>query len=383
MGSHGYPPTISGVTLVVQKLARAMVARGHAVTVVTASERGEPYCDEDEGVQLIRVRSRKNPFWAEGPIPFISQSDLDSIVQDFAPDVMHVHEAALLGLQFRRLSDLVGLPLVASCHYVPRFVTQYLGGEFAEDWVESIAWTYSVWLLNQCDHVVFATLAHRKCFIEHGLEVPTTIISNGVDTNRYHQPNDQEDSVETRYNLPPEPRILFVGRLARDKSIDVLIRAMSVDSVGLHHARLFLVGRGDDRDQLEELVDELGVGDRVHFLGFVPEEDMPALYRTTDLFAIASTCEVQSLPTLQAMATGLPVVAADALALPEIVKDGVNGLLVSPGDVAGMASALGRIVCDPEMGLKMGRAGFATAQLHAETNTFDGYEDLYQRMLRS
>jgi 1,2-diacylglycerol 3-alpha-glucosyltransferase len=381
MVSHGYPPIVSGVTLVVQKVARAMVQRGHAVTVITASEGGEPYNDEDEGVQLIRVRSAPNPFWEEGPIPFIGREDLKDIVTEVQPEILHAHDAALLGLQLLRLSRNANLPLLATCYYVPRFVARYLtwNGE-PQEIVESMVWAYSTWLFNRFDHVVFATQAHRDCFLQNGLEVPITIISNGIDTNRYRPTNGHGEDVEICYGLPSRPRVLFVGRLAQDKEIDVLIRAMSYVCAE-REAHLLVVGRGDERARLERLAGEFGVQPYVHFLGFVPEEDMPALYRAVDLFAIASLCEVQSLPTLQAVATGLPVVAADAVALPELVREGVNGFLVPPGDPGAVANAMTRVLADPDLAVQMGQASLSIAHLHDETLTFDQYEALYWQIL--
>ncbi|HHX65323.1 MAG TPA: glycosyltransferase family 4 protein [Chloroflexi bacterium] len=378
VASHGYPPTVSGVTIVAQKLARAMVARGHDVAVITASERKEAYSDEDGGVRLIRVRSRNNPFWAEGPIPYISYNELEEIVDNFRPDVLHTHETALLALQFTRYCQQNGLPLLASCHYVPRFVVRYLSGDTAADSgpIESLVWAYSIWLLNRCDHVVFATPTHRRFFLEQGLKTPTTIISNGVDTSRYKPLNGQDEDIERRYDLPVGPRALFVGRLAKDKKIDVLIRAMNHIPAELN-VYLLLVGRGDDRKRLEELCDDLGLQDRVRFLGFVPEEDMPGLFRVADLFVISSTYEVQSLPTLQAMATGLPVVAANALALPELVSDGVSGHLVPPDDAYAMGQAMSCVLSDRHLAERMGQAGWAVSQAHAEQRTFDAYEALY------
>ncbi len=380
MASHGYPPTLSGVTLVVRKVARAMVARGHSVTVITAGEQGEPYTDNDDGVQLVRTPSWANPFWKEGPIPHITQPDLQRILDRVQPDLVHSHEAAFLALQFLRLNDRARLPLIASCHYVPRFVAQYVGGNKTDHLVENLTWTYSIWLFNRCSHVVFATSAHRKLFVDQGLEVGTTIISNGVDTARYRPSDDQDERVEILHALPPAPRVLFVSRLAQDKKIDVLIRAMSCVTAELE-AHLLIVGRGDDRERLENLAEELGLCRYVHFLGFVPEKDMPALYRAVDLFAIASTCEVQSLPTLQAVATGLPVVAVNAVALPELVRDELNGFLVSPEDVVAMAKAIVRILRDPKLAARLGEAGLAIAQAHAETHTFDSYEQLYRRLV--
>ncbi len=381
MVSHGYPPILSGVTLVVQKLARAMVRKGHDALVVTASEHGEPYLDQDQGVRLVRTRSAPNPFWGDGPIPFIRQGELDEIVDRFSPDLLHAHDAAIPGVQLMRLNHNRDLPNLATAYYVPRFVARYLTwNDEPQEAVESLMWAYSIGFFSHFGHVVFATQAHRGRFQEQGLKTPTTIISNGVDTRRYRPLDGSRENVETRYQLPPGPRILFVSRLAQDKEIDVLIRAMRPLGHRLE-AHLLLIGQGDDRTRLEGLVGELGLGRCVHFLGFVPEEDLPAIYRASALFAISSICEVQSLPTLQAVATGLPVVAAEAVALPELVHDGVNGFLVPPHDHVALAEAMGRILTDRALATRMGEASLWLAQRHSETDTFDRYETLYKRIL--
>jgi glycosyltransferase involved in cell wall biosynthesis len=292
---------------------------------------------------------------------------------------LHTHDAGFLGLQALRLSRKTDLPLLATCYFVPRFVAHYVtwDGEPHEA-IESITWAYSEWLFNRFDHVVFATYAHRQAFLAKGLEVPTSIISNGLDIERY-SPGPGNTRVAERYALPPGRRILFVSRIAQDKRIEILIEAMTRVSAELE-AHLLIVGRGDDRPRLEEMVAEKGLKDWVHFMGFVPEGDMPALYRLADCFAITSTCEVQSLPTLQAVATGLPVVAADAMALPELVHDGENGYLVPPEDPMATASALLKILQQPALAASMKQAGRRIAQAHDESRTFDQYEQLYYRM---
>ena len=385
MASHGYPPTVSGVTLVVQKVARAMVNRGHEVTVITASEHGDPYRDEDQGVRLIRIRATFNPFWKEAPIPFIGQGDLEDIVDEIAPDILHAHESAFLGMQMARLDNGSQLPRVASCYYVPRFAARYLSwNDEPREIVESLVHFYSTWFYNHFDHVVFSTSAHRDYFAGKNLIVPTSIISNGIDVERYRPPGpqtaEQDAEVEARYQLPPHPRILFVSRLAKDKEIDVLIEAMPA-LWAQHRAHLLLVGRGDDQERLEELTEELDLAHCVHFLGFVPEADLPSIYRLSDLFAIASICEVQSLPTLQGAATGLPLVATDAVALPELVHDGVNGFLVEPCEPEAVAAAAAKILGDPELAASMGQASLPIAREHAESRTFDRYENLYRETI--
>lgn len=380
MVSHGYPPIISGVTIVVQKLARAMVRKGHSVTVVSGICRGRGCGEDDEGVQLVQIGGVPNPWWRETKIPYIGHRALQEIVEDVQADILHAHESFFLGHKLAAVGHSLGIPTLASCHYVPRFLAQYAWIRPLQWITERVAWGISIRFLNRVDHVVFATASHRDAFLRSGLETPTTLISNGVDTSRYRPLEAGVRDVDSRLGLPPGPRILFVSRLARDKDIDVLIQAMP-EIWASKKAHLLLVGRGDDRDRLAGIVEQEGLEHCVHFLGFVPEEDLPALYNASDLFAMASTCEVQSLPTLQALATGLPVVLADAMALPELVEGGVNGYLVPPRDPEAMAAAILKILRNPDVAGEMGRQGLRVVQPHAEEHTFDLYADLYGRLI--
>ena len=384
MLSHGYPPVISGVTLVVQKVAREMVRRGHKVAVVTASDRGTPYPDQDQGVELLRVRSAPNPWWSEGRLPLLSYDGLQEIVAEVRPDVINTHDSGLLGMQLYRLEHKKGhVPELLTCHYLPRYVTHYVSvGDTVEEVIEEIAWEFTIRMINGFDHVIFPTRTQQQAFIEEGLKTASTVISNGLDISRYNPVGSGgEEDVVARYALPPGPRILVVGRLAKDKKIDVLIRAMG-DVTSTHEAYLLLVGRGDDRERLEGLVKSLDLRDYVRFLGFVPEEDLPALYRHSDIFAIASDVEVQSIPTLQAAATGLPIVAAEAAALPELVQTNTNGHLVPPDDPAALAGAIRHILADPELAKRWGQASIEIGHRHAEKETFDAYEKLYRAYSR-
>jgi 1,2-diacylglycerol 3-alpha-glucosyltransferase len=379
MLSHGYPPVISGVTLVVQKVAREMVRRGYQVTVVTASDRGPAYQDEDQGVKLMRIRSVPNPFWSEGRLPILSYDKLLDIVADVEPDIINTHDGALLSMQLYRLEhEKCHVPELLTCHYLPRFVTYYVhAGNVVERVIEDLTWEVTMRMINGFDHVIFPTRTQQQAFLEEGLKKPSTVISNGLNISHYSPNGHPEKDIEVRYALPPGPRILFVGRLAKDKKIDVLIRAM-VPIRSTHQGHLILVGRGDARQQLKELAESLGLRDGIHFLGFVPEEDLPGLYRQCALFAIASDVEVQSIPTLQAAATGLPIVAAKAAALPELVENNKNGYLVPPDDPSAFASAIQKILDHPELAARFGQASLEIGRRHAEEHTFHAYEGLYR-----
>jgi len=381
MLSHGYPPTISGVSIVAQKVARAMVRRGHEVTVVTASRDGQSAREEDEGVILERVNSWPNPYWSEGRLPITSLKQFRDIMNEVYPDVVHSHDSGLLGFQLVREDREGEVPKVVTCHFLPEFVTRYVG------WINSLkrpiektAWEVAVRLLNQFDRVVFPNTTHQQAFLSNGLEAPTTVISNGVDTKRYYPAPKDGDDLEKRYKLPKGPRVLFVGRVAKDKEIDVLISAIARPWAE-HGAHLLIVGRGDDASRLQELATSERLEHCTHFLGFVPEADLPGLYREIDIFTIAATVEVQSLPTLQAIATAKPVVAVNAASLPELVHSGENGYLVPPKDPQAMGRAYGKILGDPERARRFGETSLVISREHDEEATFDAYEALYEQLL--
>jgi glycosyltransferase involved in cell wall biosynthesis len=285
----------------------------------------------------------------------------------------------LLGLQLFRLDEEKSpVPEILTCHFLPKYVTYYVNvGDVIEQTLEDITWEYTIRVINNFNHVIFPTRTQQQAFIEEGLDTASSVISNGLNICRYNPTSDDDEDVVNHYELPPGPRILAVGRLAKDKKLDVLIRSMR-EIKPTHQAHLLLVGRGDDRDRLQDLAESLDLQDRVHFLGFVPEEDLPALYRQSDIFSIASIVEVQSIPTLQAAATGLPIVAAEAGALPELVNSGTNGYLVPPDDPAAFGDAFRQIIDSPELADKFGQASLEIGRQHAEKHTFDAYEKVYR-----
>jgi glycosyltransferase involved in cell wall biosynthesis len=382
MFSHGYPPTLSGVTLVVQKIARAMVERGHSVMIVTASEKHLPYRTEDQGVQLERILGIPNPFWWEGPMPIISPGAIRNLADRFKPDIIHTHDNGYQSLVLPMVKWDSSQKLIASCYTLPSFFTQFLKPGELESRIDMMMWRYYLRNLGHYEHVVFCTHTHERDFLAHGLSKPTTVISNGVNIERYHPGKEPGEDIETRYHLPQGPRVLSVGRLMKDKRLDLLIKAMRV-VCDAQEAHLIVVGRGSERRHLKTLIQKLHIEPYIHLLGYVPEEDLPALYRACDLFAIPSMVEVQSLPALQAAVTGLPIVAADSAALPELVRQGKNGLLVNPLNPAELGEAILFILCQPEKRRQMGQVSLEIGCAHDERLTFQAYDQFYRELAKN
>jgi glycosyltransferase involved in cell wall biosynthesis len=210
-----------------------------------------------------------------------------------------------------------------------------------------------------------------------GLRGPVHVISNGIDVTRFHPPLDEDASHPEEAR---KPIIFYVGRLDPEKGIDTLVRAMPY-VLSRHPAQLVLCGRGGHGAALRSLGEELGVSGSMRFAGFVPDDELPRQYRAATIFVMPSPVELQSIATLEAMASGLPVVAADAMALPELVKDGENGYLFRPGDPEALADRIATLLAEPEWAVRMGQASRKVAEGHRIELTLTAFEALYQGVL--
>jgi glycosyltransferase involved in cell wall biosynthesis len=194
---------------------------------------------------------------------------------------------------------------------------------------------------------------------------------------------DEMEYLHTKYGLDPlKPIILHVGRLDVDKNVTTLVQA-AARSIEQVEAQLVVVGDGYQRQVLEKLCTDLGIAKSAHFLGFVDQDgDLPGLYRQATVFATASETETQGLVILEALASGVPVVAVRATCIPELVQDSVNGHLVQPGSVRQMGDCLVRLLSSPERAREMGQAGRDLVSKHAISNSIRKHEELYQDLIQ-
>jgi glycosyltransferase involved in cell wall biosynthesis len=191
--------------------------------------------------------------------------------------------------------------------------------------------------------------------------------------------SDESARVRQRFGLRPEvPLFLFVGRVDREKRLDVLIEAvLLVPDLPLQVA---IAGKGGQKERLSKLAHDRGLGRRVVFLGYVPDDDLPRLLRAADVFVIPSEAELQSIATLEAMASGRPIIAADARALPELVEPGKNGYLFTAGSATHLAEVLRLMLGCRDAWLQMGAASYHMAERHDRAFTVQKYVELYARV---
>src|SRR5262249_52905265 len=303
-----YAPMVGGVPTVTRALARGLAERGHLVRLLVPSPGRRGRAAADDQVTVDFRRSVPWPWYDGMRLAWTSRSAARKLITAFAPDVIHIHSPLTLGGLARRVARQLCIPVVYTNHYLPenaRPACRRRSRVF-----DAAFYSYLVWFGNRSSHVTAPTSTALRLLRDRGLRGPSTVISNGVDLGTYG-PGPGSEEISDRYGLRTDcPVILTVGRLGREKGIDVLLAAAARLT---QDAQIAIAGIGPDEGRLRARAERLGLAaDRVRFLGFVPAAELPAVYRLAYVFAIPSAAELQSLTTMEAMATGIPVVAANA-----------------------------------------------------------------------
>lgn len=216
----------------------------------------------------------------------------------------------------------------------------------------------------------------RKSF-----KVTVEPLSNGVDLAQFG-PKKAPLRIYKKYRLPTDrPIVLYVGRVDPEKSISNVVTAFSGVLEAVPEALLVIVGDGTDRRRLTDLVEALGIQQSVRFLGRVMPPDVMEIYRTAQVFATASETETQGIVLIEAAATALPLVAVDAGAVRELCQHKKNGILCHPGDVEEMTDALVKILKNPDVRERYGKASLEIAKKHDLNRTLGRFVEIYEEAI--
>ncbi len=334
-----YPPNVNGAALATERLALELSKRKHEVSVVAPSTSFTHYKRKQENLTIYRLRSiliqKKQEFRVSPQL--LHTSEFKEIVREVRPDIMHVNQPFFLAQTAMAVAKEFDIPVVGTSHFMPENLTHYLHlPDQLEKMLNSGIWLLYSWLYGRLNLIVSATHTAADLLIKLRVGTKVEVISNGIDLHKFNTKNNGE-YLKKRYELPIKPTLLFVGRLDKEKNIQVLIRACAVikETVDFH---VVIVGKGKEEEPLKDLVEELSLQDIVTFTSYLPKKDLPNIYKIADIFVMPSIAELQSLVTMEAMACGLPVVGANAVALPHLIKDKRNGFLFKPGDYKELAA---------------------------------------------
>lgn len=375
MACDTFAPDINGAARFAERLAGGLARRGHEVHIIAASQDSFSgmRLEQHDGVDLYvhRMRSYRVPQHASArfTVPWLKK-DIKKILNQVEPTAVHIQSHLLMGRYTLWALAGTGIRVIATNHVMPENIIKYTFlPEFLHNWARRVVWKDAGKILGRVDVVTTPTRRAADLLEKSSGLSGVLAISCGINASRFanNTPTSNKD-----------PLFLFLGRLDDEKRIPTMLRAVA-SLTDYPNIKVELVGEGSEKARLQSLARELGIQDRVKFLGHILDVDLPGTYERCTAFVMPSIAELQSIATMEAMASGRPVIGADAMALPHLVHDGDNGYLFPPDDVPALAERMRRILeADDQELLRLSENSLHLIQAHDIERTVSIFEDLYR-----
>ena len=378
-------PTINGVATFARNLAHGLAEHGHEVMVIAPSQTGKRSKEVDGNHVIVRTVSVIFPFYQNFRISLNPAREVRKVIQDFDPDVIHIQMLLGIGQATMRYGNKMGIPIVSTNHAMPENLMDNL--RLLAPFSRPINYTISAYgsrFHSKADFVTMPTQSAIDMFkAGDRITVPMAPVSNGIDLRRF-MVGKAPAELYKKYKLPQDkPIITYIGRLDAEKHLPVLMKAFRRVLNEAPETHMLVVGDGTESSNLKVLARELGIIDCITFTGKVSDEELVQLHHVGTVFCMPSPAELQSIATLEAMASGQPIVAVDAGALKELCQDGVNGVLCKQDDDEAVAEGLLSFVTDAKKREQFSKQSIAIAQTHDLETTLNAFEDIYTDLINA
>jgi len=373
--TESFRPVINGVAVAVDLLSEEL-SRRHAVEIFAPRFPGyqDPHGENPGAIPVCRFASYFWPRNRDYPLAFpLSPANFRKF-RSSGFDVVHTHSPFALGQAGKRWARQLGIPVVTTYHTLYVAYSHY-AHVVPEPLMRALLRRLSRDYCNACDAVAVPTAPIRDVLLEYGVRTPITVIPTGLRLG----PKPQRDPEYPRkaLGIPADALVvLYGGRLAREKNLELLFEGFGRMARDVPNAWLLIAGSGPSERDALRMAEKTGAADRIAFAGFVPPERMTAVFAAADLFAFASLTDTQGLVLTEAKAAGVPAVSVNAYGPSAVVTDGVDGLL-TPNDPAAFAAALRRLLMDNDLRARMSAAAEQEAKKFSIEATTLAYEQLY------
>ncbi|WP_018410081.1 glycosyltransferase family 4 protein [Methyloversatilis thermotolerans] len=350
MVTETYPPEVNGVATTVARMAEGLRARHHAIQLVRLRQNPDDDAGRAERYEEVLLHGMQIPRYPHLKMGVPCTRALVALWTRARPDVVHIATEGPLGWSALRAARKLKLPVVSE------FRTNFhaYSRHYGVGWLRKPIVAYLRKFHNQTLRTMVPTEALRRELQRMGFE-NLAVVARGVDTTLF-SPSWRSEVLRARWGASPQTCVMLcVGRLAPEKNLSVLREAYRAAQVSGRQLKMVLVGDGPDRAALEQAWPD------VHFAGVQRGEELAAHYASADLFVFPSLTETFGNVVMEAMASGLPLVAFDYAAAAEMVHHGHNGLLAPLGDAARFVSLVCEASADASRCRSMGDAARQTA----------------------
>lgn len=369
--TNTYFPVVSGVVRSVETFRQALTELGHNVFIF--AQDSADY--KDVHPFIFRYPTLDLPLPTKFPLPIPLSAFVDNLLPLLKVDIIHSHHPFLLGQAAANKAAELNVPLVFTFHTQYREYSHYvvLNQELVKEVIDNWVTDY----IRKCHHLVVPSESMRETLAqEYGVTERVTAIPTGINLEPYQNADGQ--FIRRARGWGQDKILMSVGRLAKEKNWETLLRAVAHVIRQRQDTRLVLLGEGPEQEALKIYSEELGLADRVEFVGRVPFDDIPGYLKAADLFCFASITETQGLVTMEAIAAGLPVVAVNATGTKDVIDHGQQGLL-TPNDSQALAQAIGQVLDDEALKNRFKAAAWQKAQQFEMKRQAQKLVEVYQQ----
>ena len=397
--SDTFYPKIDGVAVSMKNFAERLSLKGHEFLILCPRYGEDDFNRMGDGIRVERFRSAYLPSYPDIKVVLPSPKKLKRFIEEFQPDVVHIHTPGLMGLYGVNLVEKYGIPTIGTYHTLMAEQDMYVSfyrllkldklfsriGNFDKKLrIKDILKFIKLDNLNirkkiilklcndiydRCDLVISPSHLIKNQLQEYGLKKPIAVVSNGLDLKVF---------LKGSRKLSSSPKILHVGRISYEKNCDVVVSAFAEIHKKIPNATFTIIGDGPAIPSLKLQVEKLGISNAVIFTGFIPNVELPNHYPQYDLFLTASTMETQGLVLLESLASGLPAVGVNSFAIPELVHHERNGFIAEPFQPQQMADLAIRILENPQMYEAFSKESIKIAESHDINRSVEEMEKIYE-----
>ena len=389
--TDNFPPPFSGHAKAVINMALAMKNRGHDIAIIAPSPEGfkNRHTDLSEVTDNLDKTANVNikvSYLRSLPL-FHGDNALKSLavgkhlirreIIDFKPDIIHFNGWGPLCKTVYKTNPINTLKIIATCHGVPMHVTSKLfGNSTAFPGLEKMIWRMMVNFYNKMDLVLSPSNFVNSKLAAAGLEEKKgVVVSNGIETPIYSHPDgEKRKAILNKYHFPDDKLLVtYIGRLDPEKNMQMLTRTVEYFR---YDNNLLFITAGDGK--LKRKLESFAVKNRKNFLlrDWLNIEEMVDILGVSDIFFNPSPSESQSITTLEAMASYLPVVAVDEGALPNLVEENVNGFLFKNNDLESCTRKLKILFKNREIIKRFGMKSREKSLHHDRNTVMDKLENI-------
>ena len=380
MFTNTYLPHVGGVARSVSFFAEDLCKAGHRVLVIAPTYPGnETHGHYDPDTLRLPAIQKFNgsDFSLRIPVPFLVDEKLD----DFDPDIIHSHHPYLLGDAALRVARRRQLPLIFTHHTLYEEYTHYIvdNPENMKRFAAFLSTNYA----GMCDRVIAPSQSIKDLIRERGVTAPISIVPTGVDTAFFA--NGDGVAFRKSHGISTGAMVIgHLGRLAPEKNLAYLARAVAHAMERLPEAHFLVVGEGPSQKEIAHIFDQAGLHDRLVLAGEITGHTLADAYHAMNLFVFASQSETQGMVLTEAMAAGVPVMALDASGVREVVDDGRNGrLLEADASPERFAKVLVETAAAPDRLAEWIRRARQTAKAFSRERSAKELLRLYEKTVRA